>query len=126
MTPVLTGQRTSGILLHPSSLPGLHGSGDLGRAARRFVDFLAAAGQRWWQMLPVGPPGAAPGYSPYSSYSAFAGSPYLISLDKLAADGLLAPRDLIAPAPVRRGQPDAVCRFRCEHLRTAFAAFQNQ
>ena len=57
--------RASGLLLHPTSLPGRHGSGDLGREARAFVDFLAAAGQRWWQMLPVGPAGY--GDSPYSA-----------------------------------------------------------
>jgi 4-alpha-glucanotransferase len=73
--PLLTGRRASGLLLHPTSLPGDHGSGDLGPAAHAFVDFLSQAGQAWWQMLPVGPPGAAPGFSPYSSTSAFAGSP---------------------------------------------------
>src|SRR5438046_2335189 len=113
----LTGRRSSGLLLHPTSLPGAHGSGDLGRAAFDFVDFLAAAGQRWWQMLPVGPPGAAPGYSPYSSYSAFAGSPWLINLEKLVADKLLTARDVVAPAAVRRGELDAAYRFRCARRR---------
>src|SRR5438874_13069242 len=121
MTPVLTGQRTSGILLHPSSLPGLHGSGDLGRAARRFVDFLAAAGQSWWQMLPVGPPGAAPGFSPYSSYSAFAGSPYLISLELLVEDGLLARKEIAPSATVRRGNDQSIAQAQREaRLRKAF------
>src|SRR5678816_3167679 len=97
MSILLTGRRTSGLLLHPTSLPGRHGTGDLGPAAHEFVDFLAAAAQQWWQMLPVGPPGAAPGYSPYSSYSAFAGSPYLVSLELLHRDGLLDRGDLAAP-----------------------------
>jgi 4-alpha-glucanotransferase len=122
----LSARRSGGLLLHPTSLPGAHGHGDLGRAAFAFVDFLAAAGQQWWQMLPVGPPGAAPGYSPYSSYSAFAGSPYLISLEKLAADGLLSARDLTPPAAVRRGEPGAVCRFRCARLRRAFEVSENK
>src|SRR5688572_33121252 len=80
--------RASGILLHPTSLPGPHGSGDLGPAAHAFVDFLAAAGQRWWQMLPVGPPGEPPGNSPYSSYSALAGSIWLISPQLMREDCL--------------------------------------
>ena len=79
--------RSSGILLHPTSLPGRHGSGDLGGEARAFVDFLADAGQRWWQMLPVAPPGY--GESPYAAQSAFAGSPLLVSPEDLARDGLL-------------------------------------
>ncbi|HWB52745.1 MAG TPA: 4-alpha-glucanotransferase, partial [Tepidisphaeraceae bacterium] len=76
--PMLLDDRAAGVLLHLTSLPGPHGSGDLGRWARGFADFLSSAGQRWWQMLPVTPPGAAPGYSPYSSDSALAGSPYLV------------------------------------------------
>src|SRR2546423_1526713 len=80
-------RRSSGVLMHLTSLPGRHGSGDLGPQAYAFGDFLAAAGQRWWQMLPVGPPGIL-GNSPYSSYSAFAGSPWLVSLELLALDSL--------------------------------------
>jgi 4-alpha-glucanotransferase len=83
------GQRSSGLLLHVTSLPGRHGSGDLSRAAFDFIDFLAAAGQSWWQMLPVGPPGEPPGNSPYSSCSSVAGSPYLISLEALREEGWL-------------------------------------
>jgi 4-alpha-glucanotransferase len=80
-------RRSSGLLLHPTSLPGAFGSGDIGPEAHKFVDFLAAAGQRWWQMLPVGPQGE--GHSPYSAQSAFAGNGQLISLDILAGKGLL-------------------------------------
>ena len=72
--------RSSGILLHLTSLPGPHGCGDLGAEAHRFLEFLAESGQSWWQMLPIGPPGRAPGWSPYDSASAFAGSPWLVSL----------------------------------------------
>ncbi|MCI0356094.1 MAG: 4-alpha-glucanotransferase, partial [Acidobacteria bacterium] len=58
-------RRSSGILMHVTSLPGPHGCGDLGPKAHRFIDFLADAGERWWQMLPIGPPGRAPAFSPY-------------------------------------------------------------
>ena len=79
--------RLSGILLHPISLPSRGGIGDLGPAAYEFVDFLAAARQGLWQVLPLGPP--ANGTSPYSSTSAFAGNPLLISLEQLAEAGLI-------------------------------------
>jgi 4-alpha-glucanotransferase len=79
--------RSSGILLHPTSLPGPHGSGDLGPAAYHFVDWLVAAGQRLWQVLPLG--GIGPGNSPYMSSSAFAGNLLLIDLEDLAQRGWL-------------------------------------
>src|SRR5580698_6061819 len=77
--------RAAGILLHPTSLPSRGGIGDFGPAAYRFVDFLTAAGQSLWQVLPLGPLGY--GNSPYSSTSAFAGNPLLISLERLAERG---------------------------------------
>jgi 4-alpha-glucanotransferase len=77
--------RAAGILLHPTSLPSRGGVGDFGPAAYQFVDFLAAARQGWWQVLPFGPVGY--GNSPYSSTSAFAGNPLLISLERLAERG---------------------------------------
>src|SRR6476661_8751503 len=77
--------RITGILLHPSSLPSRGGIGDFGPAAYQFVDFLASARQGLWQILPLGPVGY--GNSPYSSISAFAGSPLLISLERLAQRG---------------------------------------
>ncbi len=107
MGPKLS-DRGSGILLHPTSLPGRTDNGDLGSAAHGFVDFLAEAGQRWWQMLPVGPTGY--GNSPYSALSAFAGSPALVSLERLVDDGLLDRADAGLP--------------REEALRRAFAAFR--
>ncbi len=88
--------RASGILLHPTSLPAPldghgrardAGSGDFGAAARRFIEWLASAGQGLWQVLPFNPVG--PGFSPYTSPSAHAGNPLLIAPDELAALGLL-------------------------------------
>ena len=79
--------RSSGILLHPTSLASRHGIGDLGAEARRFVDFLADAGQKLWQVLPLGPTGY--GESPYQCFSARAGNPLLISLDRLVEQGWL-------------------------------------
>src|SRR5690606_27550704 len=89
-------RRSSGILLHPTCLPGPHGIGDLGSAAHRFADYLKRAGQSWWQMLPVGPPGA--GNSPYDSPSSFAGSALLVSLELLVEDGLLRGDEVTPPA----------------------------
>src|SRR5262245_26271136 len=84
--------RCSGILLHPTSLPGGYGIGDLGNEAYRFVDFLMAAQQSLWQILPLGPTGY--GDSPYQCLSAFAGKPLLISPDLLVTDGLLTPAEV--------------------------------
>src|SRR5215475_12620226 len=85
---VLT-ERSSGIVLHPTSLPGPFGIGDLGPEGRRFVDYLASAGQTLWQVLPLGPTGF--GDSPYQCFSALAGNPLLISLDDLAVNAPHAP-----------------------------------
>ncbi|MEP7284309.1 MAG: 4-alpha-glucanotransferase [Chloroflexota bacterium] len=87
--------RSSGILLHPTSLPGRYGVGDMGDMAFRFVDFLASCGQSLWQVLPLGP--TSYGDSPYQSLSAFAGNPLLISLDKLVSAGWLTGQDVAAP-----------------------------
>ena len=84
--------RSSGILLHPTSLPSPFGIGDLGEDAYKFIDFLHDAKQKYWQILPLGPTGY--GNSPYMCYSAIAGNPLLISPVKLLDDGLLAPTDL--------------------------------
>lgn len=88
--------RQSGVLLHPTSLPGPHGSGDLGPAAYHFVDWLVVAGQTRWQVLPLG--GIGPGNSPYMSPSAFAGNELLIDLAQLRDSGWLSDADL-QPAP---------------------------
>ncbi len=89
--------RSSGVLLHPTSLPGRFGVGDLGPEAFAFIDWLAAAGQRVWQVLPLGPTGY--GDSPYQLFSAFAGNPLLISLEALLEEGLLDALDLASPPP---------------------------
>ena len=87
--------RGSGILLHPTSLPKGWGIGDLGPTAYQFVDFLKAAGQSWWQMLPLGPTGY--GNSPYMCFSAFAGNPLFISPEKLVEDGFVSASDAGPP-----------------------------
>ena len=87
--------RASGILMPVFSLPGPYGIGTLGDEAFAFVDFLAAAKQTYWQILPIGPTGY--GDSPYQSFSAFAGNPYFIDFRLLAADGLLTEAELPAP-----------------------------
>jgi len=92
--------RGSGILLHITSLPSAHGIGDLGPAAYQFADFLTAARQCFWQILPLNPTYAAMGHSPYSSHSAFAGNPLLISPDLLVREGYLKSTDL---PPVSKG-----------------------
>jgi 4-alpha-glucanotransferase len=111
-------RRLAGILLHVTSLPGPHGNGDLGPEARRFVDFLAAAGQGWWQMLPVNPAGS--GNSPYSGVSAFSGNPLLISLDDLVEQGLLQPGDVNFQIELGRSDYRQSEALRTPALRKAF------
>ncbi len=87
-------RRSSGVLLHITSLPSPYGIGDLGPEAYRFADLLWEAGQRYWQILPLNPTEEGSGNSPYSSHSAFAGNPLMISPDLLVEEGLLAKEDL--------------------------------
>ena len=115
--------RASGVLLHPTSLPGPHGSGDFGAAAYHFVDWLAAAGQKLWQILPLG--GIGPGNSPYMSSSAFAGNVLLIDLAELQQRGWLAAADLV-PDPAfdaQRVSFGVVVPYRMERLARAAASF---
>ena len=116
--------RTSGILLHPTSLPGRFGIGELGPEAIRFADFLAAAGQRLWQVLPLGPTGY--GDLPYQCFSAFAGNPLLVSLDVLEAEGLLMPADLADTPAFPEPQVDYgdVIDFKRSALARACARFR--
>ena len=115
-------ERSSGILCPVFSLPSPYGIGTLGKAAYDFVDFLKAAGQRWWQILPVGP--TSYGDSPYQSFSAYAGNPYFIDPDMLIEDGLLTRRECASgkwgsdPARVDYG---TIYRRRFDLLRKAYA-----
>lgn len=117
-------RRSAGILLHPTSLPGPYGIGDLGPIAFAWVEALAKAKQTWWQILPLGPPGA--GNSPYQCFSALAGNPLLVSPDELVKDGLIAPSDLsaadFAPGRVDYGH---VGKFKAWLLERAWRAFRN-
>lgn len=117
-------RRASGILLHPTSLPGRFGIGELGAEAFRFAEFLAGAGQSLWQVLPLGHTGY--GDSPYQCFSAFAGNPLLISLDALATEGLLETGELAsAPAfPEQTVDYEAVARFKLPLLDRAFERFE--
>ena len=92
MTTPTRPARSAGILLHPTSLPGPYGIGDLGPAAYQWVDALVRAKQKWWQVLPLGPTGY--GDSPYQCFSAFAGNPYLVSPEFLLRDGLLGQHEI--------------------------------
>src|SRR3990170_1791260 len=115
-------ERASGILLHPTSLPSRGGIGDLGPAAYEFLDFLAAGKQGLWQVLPLGPLGY--GNSPYSATSAFAGNPLLISLERLAERGWLAPERLAAlPQAVAGVDYEQVSGSKFELLREAAGNF---
>ena len=116
--------RSSGILLHPTSLPGRFGIGELGEEAFRFIEFLHEAGQRIWQVLPLGPTGY--GDSPYQLFSAFAGNPLLISLDKLVELGWLTGEDIADPPEFPRDRVDFgwVIHWKLPLLRKAFENFR--
>ena len=98
----MTFPRSSGILCHPTSFPSRYGIGDLGKGAYDFLEWLAAAKQQLWQVLPLGPTGY--GDSPYQCFSAFAGNPLLISPEGLAWSGLLPHDALVGCAHVPRSQ----------------------
>ena len=118
--------RHCGILLHPTSLPGRFGIGDLGNAAYQFVDFLATAGQSYWQMLPLGPTGYAD--SPYQTLSAFAGNPLLISPERLVEIGHLVEADLAECPGFPKEEVDfgPVIRYKTGLLDRAFSNFQSR
>ncbi|HSH14359.1 MAG TPA: 4-alpha-glucanotransferase [Desulfurivibrionaceae bacterium] len=117
--------RGAGVLLHISSLPGPFGAGDLGRGARTFVDFLAAAGQSYWQVLPLGPSCEFFSDSPYMSFSAFAGNPLFIDLAELADQGLLSAQQLADVPDFSEYQLDypGAEAFRAPLLELAWLAF---
>ncbi len=122
----MTFPRRSGVLLHPTSLPGRFGIGDLGAIAYRFVDFLAAAGQTYWQVLPMSPTGYAD--SPYQGLSVFAGNPMLISPDKLAAAGHLPASGLdnVPNFPAQHVDFGWVIPYKMRLLERAFACFDRE
>lgn len=116
-------RRQAGLLLHPTSLPGPYGIGDLGPGAIKFLDWMKAAGFGLWQVLPVGPTGY--GDSPYQCFSAFAGNPFLVSPDLLVAEGLLARRELKTPDfPADGIDYGWVIHWKTGLLRTAFANYR--
>ena len=117
-------QRASGILLHPTSLPGPYGIGDLGTEARALVDFLVDSGQTLWQVLPLGPTGY--GDSPYQCFSAFAGNTLLISPDALVREHLLAASDVAAVPEFSAARVDfgRVIEFKRALLERAYERFK--
>lgn len=118
-------ERSSGILLHPSSLPGPYGIGDLGYSAYHFIDWLGSAGCKLWQILPLGPTGY--GDSPYQCFSAFAGNPYLISPDLLLREGLLHTDDLVERIEFRDDQVDfgRIIPWKLNLLERSFTRFKS-
>ena len=118
--------RASGILLHPTSLPGQFGIGDLGKEAYQFADFLASTGQRLWQVLPLGPTGY--GNSPYQCLSVFAGNPLLISLERLVEAKFLELADLenMPSFPKDKIDYDSVIEFKMPLLRKSFETFEKK
>ncbi len=117
--------RASGVILHPTSLPGPYGIGDLGAEAYKFIDWLIEAGQSLWQVLPLGPTGF--GDSPYQCFSAFAGNTLLISPDELAKDELLSPDDLAGAPKFSEAKVDfgPVITWKNALLTKAYANFQH-
>src|SRR6056297_1852119 len=117
-------ERSAGILLHPTSLPGKYGMGDMGPNAYKWVDTLLAAKQNCWQILPLGPTGY--GDSPYQSFSAFAGNPYLISPDLLIEEGLLTKEEAKPPEfPKTRVDYGPVIKYKLKILKRAWKAFKS-
>lgn len=118
-------KRASGILLHPTSLPGPDGIGDLGPEAYRWIDFLARTGSQFWQVLPLGPTGY--GDSPYQCFSAFAGNPYLVSATMLLDQGLLSKTDLTdrPDFPLERVDYGPVIEWKLTLLRRSYRHFKS-
>lgn len=119
-------ERSAGILLHPTSLPGRFGIGDLGPDAFKFIDFLKEAGQTLWQVLPLGPTGY--GDSPYQCFSAFAGNPLLISPELLLKDGLLSENDLspLGDTDYHKIDFGKIINYKYGLLKKAFAVFEEK
>lgn len=120
------GERSSGILLHPTALPGPHGIGDLGEGAAAWLDWLAEAGQGLWQVLPLGPPGFTG--SPYDGPSSAAGNPLLVSLDALVEEGLLSAASIQpeSPFPVSAVDLGPVRSWKTQQLRQAWRTLHSR
>jgi len=118
-------KRAAGVLLHPTSFPSRYGIGDFGEAAYRFVDFLEASQQSYWQLLPLGPTGYAD--SPYQCFSAFAGNPLLISPDQLVVDGYLPASAVkeVPPFPTSVVDYGGVIFYKNQLFQKAFAYFKS-
>ena len=118
-------ERSAGILLHPTSLPGNFGIGDLGQEAFNFINFLEHAGQKLWQVFPLGPTGY--GDSPYQCFSAFAGNPLLVSPEKLKDDGFLTDSDLsnIPSYDPHKIDYGSIINFKKDLFRTAYNNYKN-
>jgi 4-alpha-glucanotransferase len=116
-------ERSGGVLLHPTSLPGRYGVGDLGPQAYQFIDWLKSSGCKLWQVLPLGPTGY--GDSPYQCFSAFAGNPYLISFDGLVEDGLLTQDDFADMPKFNASRVDfgSLIPWKLDLLQKAFSRF---
>ena len=119
-------ERAAGVLLHPTSLPGKFGIGDLGTEAYNFINFLESAGQTLWQVFPLGPTGY--GDSPYQSFSAFAGNPNLISPERLKEYGLLSEKDISNPpgSDPHKVNFGEIINYKKKILQKAFKAFNNE
>src|SRR4028118_562629 len=118
--------RSSGVLLHPTSLPSRFGIGELGSEAYRFIDFLVESSQQLWQVLPLGPTGY--GNSPYASFSAMAGNPLLVSLEQLQEQGLLTQEDFatLPEFPVDCVDFEQVIKTKISLLRKAYETFKTR
>src|SRR5208337_3765750 len=116
--------RAAGVLLHPTAFPGSTGIGTLGREGRLFIDFLADAGMKTWQVCPLGPTGY--GDSPYQCFSAFAGNPYLIDLQELVDLGLLTAAEVapLARLPEVRVDFGAIYRIKVPLLKQAWERYR--
>jgi 4-alpha-glucanotransferase len=116
--------RASGVLLHPTSLPGKYGIGDLGSDAKKFIDVLAKTGQKLWQILPLGPTGY--GNSPYQSYSGFAGNHFLISPELFLKEGLLEASDLknMPEFPIHRTDYSNMEGYKVKLLKKSYEYFK--
>ena len=125
---MIISKRSAGLLLHITSLPSRFGIGDLGPEAYHFADLLSEAGQRYWQILPLNPTESGYGNSPYSSHSAFAGNPLLISPELLVEDGLLQKKDLNSSEEFseERVEYEKVADFKLKLWQQAFDNFREQ